>query len=210
MPGVTLALIRLLLAVSNVVLTTDMKSFEVEVKKDVPYYTGNDASKESHTLDLYLPRGAREYPILFYIHGGGWIAGNKSEASAHGKMFASRGIAFVAANYRLSPGVKHPGHVKDVARAFAWVHSNLGKEGANVDRIFVTGHSAGGHLTALLATDETYLKEHKLGLNNIRGAIPISGMFRIEGDNVAKSFGDAEACKNASPINHIQSKLPLC
>jgi acetyl esterase/lipase len=185
----------------------ETKKFEVEVRKDVPYFTGEGASKERHILDVYLPKGAKGYPVLFFIHGGGWTAGNKAGFGGHGQLFASKGIAFVATNYRLSPAVKHPEHIKDVAKAFAWVHANLGKDGANLEQIFVSGHSAGGHLAALLASDESYLKEHKLGLDAIRGVIPISGVFTIS-SRQQSTFGDADSCKNASPMTHVREKLP--
>jgi acetyl esterase/lipase len=73
--------------------------------------------------------------------------------------------------------------------------------------MFVSGHSAGGHLAALLATDEKYLKAHKLGLNNIKGVVPISGVFLIS-TRLSKIFGDEEACKAASPMTHVRAKLP--
>ncbi len=179
-------------------------NFEVEVVKDVAYYEGKDANKERHKLDLYLPKGQKNYPVFFFIHGGGWRNGSKNGFARHGQTFARHGIAFVAINYRLT---QHPEHVQDVARAFAWAHANLGKRGANTDLIFVSGHSAGGHLAALLATDESHLKAHKLGLNNIKGVVPISGVFTV-GGRLGKIFGDAESCKAASPMTHVKEKLP--
>src|SRR5207249_878371 len=100
--------------------------------------------------------------VLFFIHGGVWREGSKDAFVTQGRAFARQGIGFVAINYRLSPAVKHPAHVEDVAKAFAWVHANLGKRGANAEQIFVCGHSAGGHLAALLGTDKSHLETHKL------------------------------------------------
>src|SRR5262245_30588116 len=156
------------------------KKYEVEVVNDVRY-TENDADDVRHKLDLYLPKGAKGYPVLFFVHGGGWTAGSKNGFAGHGKTFASNGVAFVAINYRLSPKVKHPDHIKDVAQAFAFAHADLKKRGADLSRIYVSGHSAGGHLCALLACDESYLKTHKLSLKDIKGCIPISGVFTISG-----------------------------
>jgi acetyl esterase/lipase len=187
--------------------------FEVEVVKDIAYYQGEGDDKVRHKLDLYLPRGAKDYPVFFYIHGGGWRRGSKDGASAHGKTFAKNGIGFVAVNYRLSPaekgkkdGIKHPAHIEDVARAFAWCVANLGKRGANVEQIYIGGHSAGGHLAALLATDESYLGAHKLSPKNIKGVVPISGVFRVGRMNDV--FGDAESSKKASPLTHVKEGLP--
>jgi len=204
MRNALLVLGLLLLVCPSNLRAEEGKTYEVEVQKDVAYYNGEGLNKERHALDLYLPKGARDYPVLFFIHGGGWTKGTKSSFARHGEMFAKQGIGCVSTNYRLSPDVKHPEHIKDVARAFAWTHENLKKHGANVDRIFVSGHSAGGHLAALLATDESYLKEHKLSLKDIKGVIPVSGVFVVR---AGQAF-DADGARGASPQTHIREQLP--
>lgn len=186
----------------------EAKSYEVETRQDIAYSKEKDADKTRHKLDVYLPKNAKNYPILFFIHGGGWRNGNKNGFAGHGKMFASHGIGFVATNYRLTPAVKHPDHAKDVAAAFTWVVTNLGKEGADLKRIYVSGHSAGGHLAALLATDASYLKHHKLSLKDIKGVIPVSGVFSISGERMAEAFGDEDSRKSASPMTHVREGLP--
>src|SRR5262249_19732160 len=112
-------------------------------------------------------------------------------------------------NYRLSPGVKHPEHVKDVARAFAWCKKNIAKHGGNADAVFACGHSAGAHLVALMAGDETYLKEHGLSSTSIRGVIPISGPMIVPARFMPRVFGtDEELVKKASPIAHARKGMP--
>jgi acetyl esterase/lipase len=191
-------------------------NFEVEVHKDIPYVEGKDAD-ERQKLDLYLPRGHRDYPTLFFIHGGGWTAGSRSGFDKIGRTFARNGVAFVSVGYRLSPKsgqeaqpgqVKHPGHIQDVARGFAWTAANIGKYGGSPGAIFVSGHSAGGHLAALLATDDDYLKAEKLSLSNIKGVIPVSGVFVVS-SRMKNIFGDdADVCKKASPQTHAREGLP--
>jgi acetyl esterase/lipase len=183
-------------------------AYEVEVVKNVTYNKADDADPERHKLDLYLPRGAKDYPVLFFIHGGGWNRGSKNGFAGHGKTFASRGIGFVATNYRLSPKVKHPAHIEDVALAFAWARADLGKRGADLKRVFVSGHSAGGHLAALLAADEGYLKKHKLSASDIKGVIPISGVFTVGGGRSKASDIWGDDAKKASPMTHVREKLP--
>jgi acetyl esterase/lipase len=185
---------------------TKKGKYEVEVVKNVAY-KDTDADDVRHKLDLYLPKGAKDYPVFFFIHGGGWTRGSKEGTGKHGKMFAEHGVGFVTINYRLSPKVKSPEHIKDVAQAFAWTMANLGKRGANLDQVYVSGHSAGGHLAALLATNEEYLKAHKLSVANIRGVIPISGVFTISARQ-EKIFGDEESRKKASPQGHVREKMP--
>src|SRR5262245_45715168 len=103
------------------------KGFEVEVLRNVAYRDGKDADPVRHRLDLYLPRGHKDYPVLCFVHGGAWQLGDKNHFGIYGaigRTFARHGIGFVSTNYRLSPAVKHPEHVKDVAAAFAWTHRN--------------------------------------------------------------------------------------
>jgi len=125
--------------------------------------------------------------------------------------------------------VKHPEHVKDVARAFAWVHKHIAEYGGDPNRLFVGGHSAGGHLAALLATDEQYLKAEGLSRKDVRGVIAVSGVYRIPdkleftwtmdgglGARVALTtnpfdlvFGkDHKAREAASPVCHVCAGLP--
>src|SRR5438132_7046995 len=131
--------------------------FEVEVVKDLAYDTSKDADSNKHKLDLYLPKGQKDFPVLFFIHGGAWTSGDRRLYGALGHTFAKNGIGTVIISYRLTPQVQHPGHIEDVARAFAWTHQNIAKHGGRADQIFVSGHSAGGHLAALLVTNEKYL-----------------------------------------------------
>jgi acetyl esterase/lipase len=148
-------------------------------------------------LDVIGPPDARNAPVVIVVHGGSWMVGDKDFYGRYrgvGRFLAQKGMVAVLINYRLSPAVKHPEHVKDVARAYAWVRHNITKYGGDPDRIFLCGHSAGGHLVALLATDDTYLKDPALKLGEkdrkaLRGVIAVSGVYRIpppaEYDHVA-------------------------
>ena len=141
--------------------TADEKRFEVDTVKDVAYNDAPDADADKQTLDLYLPKGQKDFPVLFFVHGGTWKSGDRKQYPRLGEAFASRGLGTVVINYRLSPKVQHPAHIQDVAKAFAWTCANIGKYGGDADQIFCMGHSAGGHLVSLLATDESYLKAEK-------------------------------------------------
>jgi acetyl esterase/lipase len=193
---------------------TSAKTYDVESIPNVAYYDGADADKVRHKLDLFLPKDAKDYPVLVFVHGGAWRHGDKNFMgiySKFGKTCAKHGIGVVVTNYRLSPGVQHPEHIKDVARAFAWTHKNIQKYGGSPDKMFICGHSAGGHLAALLATDERYLKAEGLDLKTVRGVIPMSGVYRIpEQSPFFKSqFGeDAKVRKDASPLSHVHEGLP--
>src|SRR4051812_34463976 len=175
--------------------------YPVEIIADIAYYSGPDADPNKHKLDLYLPKGHKDFPVLFFIHGGGWTTGDRKLYSAIGRVFAKNGIGTVVISYRLTPQVQHPAHIEDVARAFAWTHANMARYGGLPDHIFVSGHSAGGHLAALLATNERYLAAHKLTRQNIKGVLPLSGAYTIPTDGMDRIFGKGqEAAESASPL----------
>lgn len=187
------------------------KPFEVERKTDIAYRTDKDADPERHKLDVYTPKGQKDFPILFFVHGGTWRSGSKNLYVAIGNSFAKAGYGVVIINYRLSPKVQHPAHAEDVARAFAWTCENIEKYGGDARRLFAMGHSAGGHLVALIATDPSYLKAEKHSPDDIRGVVSISGVYRIyaEVSLFNPIFGkDEEVCKKASPLLNVSGKHP--
>src|SRR5262245_61264796 len=144
------------------------KSFEVEIFNDISYNDAKDADPNKQKLDLYLPKGQKDFPTLFFVHGGTWKSGDRKSTWKSGdqsrgypdlgKFMAQHGVGAVIISYRLSPKVQHPAHIEDVAKAFAWTCTHIEKYGGKADQIFCCGHSAGGHLVSLLATDDKYLK----------------------------------------------------
>ncbi len=168
---------------------------EVERIRDVAYYCGADADNTRHRLDLFVPKGAKGFPVVMLIHGGAWVSGDKCCCglySAVGEYLASQGVGVVLPNYRLSPWVKHPEHIHDIARAFAWTRRNVAAYGGDPERIFVAGHSAGGHLAALLATDESYLKAEGCSGQDIKGVVCVSGVYHIPAGNLEARLGGAD------------------
>lgn len=190
------------------------KTYEIQAVIDAPYYQGPGEHPKKHKLDLYLPRDCENFPVVMFVHGGAWRHGDKDFLGIYirlGKSLARQGIGVAIPNYRLSPSVHHPEHIKDVARAFAWLHRNVGKHHGDPDRLFVCGHSAGGHLAALLATNDKFLKAEGLDLAAIKGVIPLSGVYKIpEGSFLFdQAFTkDIQIRKDASPIEHVHGGLP--
>jgi len=121
-------------------------------------------------LDVYSPKNKKEKKeVLVFIHGGNWRTGKRSTYKFFGKGFARKGIVTVAIDYRLTDVTDFKGMTQDAAKAVRWVQDNIAAYGGDVNKIFLSGHSSGGHLAALLATDESYFKE--LGITNpIKGA----------------------------------------
>jgi acetyl esterase/lipase len=205
--------VALVILSSTVPAAAEPPVFEQQTVRNVAYYQGPDFDSVRHKLDIHVPKGHKDFPVLFFVHGGGWIKGNKDHLGIYtmlARTFNRHGIAVVCPNYRLSPDVKHPEHVRDVARAFAWTFKNINKYGGRSDELFVGGHSAGGHLCALLATDETYLKAEGLTLKAVKGAMPVSGLYVIPPQPVFDiPFGkDPNIRKQASPIHHVKADLP--
>jgi acetyl esterase/lipase len=180
---------------------------------NLAYVDGPDADAEKHKLDLYLPRGATKFPVLMWIHGGAWSFGDRAWFGAVGRRFAEEGIGAAIISYRLSPKVKHPAHVEDCARAFAWLHDHVADYGGDPGRLFVSGQSAGGHLAALLACDPQYLRALKVPDDALKGVIPMSGVYTIPAlppqskgllGMFPTSFGsDPKVCRDASPSSHL-------
>jgi arylformamidase len=188
-------------------------TFEQQSFRDIAYYDGPDADPVRHKLDVHIPKGHKDFPVLFFVHGGGWTKGSKDQLGIYSilaRAFNRHGIGVVCPNYRLSPEATHPEHIRDVARAFAWTYKNIYRYGGRNDELFVSGHSAGGHLCALLATDATYLKAQGLSLGAIKGVMPLSGLFIIPEEPIFDvPFGkDPSVRRHASPINHVAAGLP--
>ena len=106
---------------------------------------------EAQKLDLYLPANSTApRPLVVYIHGGGWEAGDKSACPA--KALLVHGYAAASLNYRLSQEAIYPAQIEDCKAAIRWLRAHAGEYGIEPSRIGVWGDSAGGHLVALLGT----------------------------------------------------------
>src|SRR5215211_5895104 len=160
------------LLTSLVVLALGADALAQDVKRDIPYV---EKGHERHVLDVYSPAGAKNLPVVFWIHGGGWQAGNKTEVQEKPRVFMERGFVFVSTNYRLLPTVDMETLTRDVAQSLGWVHANIAKHGGDPRRIFVMGHSAGAQLAALLCTDDRYLQAEGVPFTALKGCVPVDG-----------------------------------
>ena len=162
------------------VATTDYVIDRVDTAFDIAYVGDGDPM---HRLDVYQPHGAGGTPVVFFVHGGAWIQGDKNIYFELANTFAGfYGLTTVVVNYRLSaPGgaAQHPDHMHDVAAAFAWVVEHIAAHGGDPTRIFAFGQSAGGHLVSLLATDPQYLAAHGLSTSALAGVVTMSGTYDL-------------------------------
>ncbi len=142
------------------------------IKRNIPYAGVDD---EKRTLDIYSPPDAKNLPVVFWIHGGGWQAGDKAEIKTKPQAFMDKGFVFVSTNYRLLPSVDMGTLIRDVAKSFHWVEDHIAEYGGNPKRVLVGGHSAGAQLAAILCTDERYLKDEGVSFDVLKGCVPVDG-----------------------------------
>jgi acetyl esterase/lipase len=161
---------RLLALVALSVFTSAPQS--LQVARDIPYA---QPAHERQMLDVHAPDKARNRPVVFWIHGGGWTAGSKNEVHHKPQAFADKGFVFVSTNYRFLPHVDMGTIVRDVAKSVRWVHDNIARYGGDPTRIVLTGWSAGAQLAALVCTDDRYLKAEGLSLAIVKGCVAVDG-----------------------------------
>ena len=141
-------------------------------------------------LDVYVPKGKAPYPVLMEIHGGGWHSGDKSRHSALIREISSAGFLVFSINYRLAPRYRFPSAVDDCLMALRWVKLHCSEYGGDPYRVGVFGESAGGHLSAMIATAvyEPFFKERcreNCGVDSsIKAVVSFFGFFDFSSEDV--------------------------
>ncbi|WP_432799028.1 alpha/beta hydrolase [Poriferisphaera sp. WC338] len=155
------------------------------IHRDVVYAEYENYDPHLTSMDIYKPAELASpapdkplLPVIIYIHGGALKIGDKRGVHHKPAFFTQQNYIFISINYRLSPGqpsapVRHPMHIQDTAAAIAHIYSMIRQHHGNPDRLFIVGHSAGAYLAALIATNPSYLAEHDLPLDILKGVIPI-------------------------------------
>ena len=134
-------------------------------------YGGHDRQR----LDYWRPREAGA-PLVVFVHGGGWKHGDKRHtAETKAAHFLGQGYAFASVNYRLVPKVTVEEQAQDVASALAHLVKRAKRLGLDPQNVVLMGHSAGAHLAALVGTDPQYLRGAGLGMEVLKGVIPLDG-----------------------------------
>lgn len=165
-------------------------------------------------LDIYQPKNIAQgnnAPVLVFFYGGSWQKGEKNQYDFVGEAFASQGYVVVIPDYRKWPEVKSPAFTQDAARAVAWVHNNISGYGGNARNLFISGHSAGAHLGAMLASDERFLQAAGVDRQAIRGFIGLAGPYDFDPGYSPESqefFGPPSNYANVIPVNFIDGNEP--
>ncbi len=185
------------------------------IDHDVPY-SGKDS--KLHSADIVVPAGVAPFPVVLLIHGGGWTRGDKRIMSGLAYGLAARGFASVSISYRLAPVFVHPAQLEDCRAALRWIRANAGEYGFDANRIGGWGHSAGGHLVALLATTGNEARGERLTAAVLASAptdlaaiasqgTPIIGALVRQYLGVAPDLMP-DAYRDASPISHVDAGDP--
>lgn len=163
-------------------------------------------------LDLFpaIAPDGRAVPVLAFLHGGYWQALGKDDFSFVASGFVDAGIAVAVVGYPLCPQTRFADLVEAVSTVVGWLHASGAAHGCDPDRVFVAGHSAGGHLAAWLATADWGARG--LPADAVKGACAISGIFDLAPIrrcylNAVLGLDDATA-EHYSPIRHIPERAP--
>jgi arylformamidase len=209
---------RYALCLVGLLLASVVSAAEPKVHRDLPYV---EPKTERQTLDVYAPAEGKDHPVVVWIHGGGWKAGDKKGVQKKPQAFVDKGFVFVSVNYRFVPDVTVKEMTGDIAKAIRWVHDHAKDFGGDPNTMFVMGHSAGAHLAALVCTNDSYLKAEKLSLSNIKGCVPVDTAAydvpkQIEGVGAVRAtlytsvFGKDEASqKEYSPVHHVAKEKSI-
>ena len=143
-------------------------------KVDLAYGTG-----EREKLDFFSGNDANG-PVIFYIHGGYWQRGDKNMYSFVSEAFVRHGVLVILLNYNLTPSVRIGQIPPQVRQGLAWSWHHADELGFARDKMYVMGHSAGGHLTAMMMATDWPAFDRELPADLVRGGIPVSGVFELE------------------------------
>jgi acetyl esterase/lipase len=184
----------------------------------------------AQTLDLYVPAGKGPYPLIIWIHGGGWHGGDKDMSGASlARDFIPDGFALASLDYRFTYDAAFPAQIEDCNAALIWLRQHAGQYQLDPDRVGVVGHSAGAHLAALMATtgDGTRFSKSADSVR-VQAAVCWSGPFDLDRergrwptnmfawnprDPFTRTFFpggvyDQEFARQASPASYIHAGIP--
>lgn len=142
---------------------------KVKVAKNINY---TDKDEVSRQLNVYYQKDiTKAKDVIVFIHGGSWSSGKKDIYWWLGRNFARKGVVTVNINYGLAPDNEFGQMANDCALAVKWVQGHIAAYGGNPERIFLMGHSAGGHLAELINADPRYFQQAGIAVNPIKGVI---------------------------------------
>jgi len=182
----------------------------IKVEKDISF--GDD---ERSKLDIYHSdqNVEEKKKVVFFVHGGSWKSNNKNQFQFIGKNLARRGYIAVLPNYHLVPEHRYPTQIEDIAKALKWTQDNIEKYGGNSSEIILSGHSAGGHLAALIGYSNKWQKEYNITKEKISFLVLLAGVYKFSdnyesGSEIVKDFVPKNHWEDAQPVLHLDPSDP--
>jgi acetyl esterase/lipase len=205
----------------TIVLLTAFLTVNCSSKKitNIPYITSSDKNSiPDPKLNVFIPRKASSgpLPVLIFVYGGNWNSGRKGIYDLLGRNFAKKGIITIIPNYTLSPDANYDGMTKQIAAAIAWAKKNVNQYNGNPNQVFITGHSAGGHLAALAVMNPKYGVDAKsisgIILNDAAG-LDMKNYLEENPPTAKNNYlttwtKDPQQWKDASPIYFLNDSTP--
>ncbi|HKU16188.1 MAG TPA: alpha/beta hydrolase [Steroidobacteraceae bacterium] len=183
-----------------------------QTRKDFPHHLDiafGESPKQA--LDVYLPKKrVKKAPVLLFLHGGGFMEGDRAHYGYVARPYAEKGIITVVSGYRMAKrGVPYPAQSDDTKAAIVWIHKNIGKFGGDPNTIFLSGHSVGATLSADASFDRSWMKQAGVPHDAIKGVALISGDYDLSPGENKDYAPTAELEERASPGRHLVDPAPL-
>lgn len=177
-----------------------------ETHRDVSY-----GPKPWHKLDIYLPEEtSAPAPVLVFFYGGRWTFGKKEQYAFVAKTFSDAGYVVVLPDYSKYPAVKFPVFVEDAAKAVAWTHDHIGTYGGDPARFYISGHSSGAHMGALVSANPEYLKAEGKTLSIVTAFAGLAGPYDFipEAEDLKIIFGPPDNYPNMQVPTFVRGDEP--
>ena len=182
------------------------------VRKQYPPKTFKYGTGPDENLDAFIPEGAKDLPIMVFIHGGGWTEGTNQYFEAPAATFVKANAIYVAINMTNIPPNTVPGMTQQCREAIKWVWKNAAMLGGDPNKLYVSGHSSGGHLTNMMLT--TQWVDHGLPANVLKGGLVMSGWTDLYPASLSDRQKylklDKKQIAEYSPINRLDKvRVPI-
>lgn len=199
--------IVLLFAVASAALASHVEEKNVSYLEEAAFAKADAYRQEQCRMDLWLPTGKPGFPTLIWLHGGGLTSGKRFMP-----VLRDKGIGLIAASYRLSPKVEHPGYLEDAAAITAWTLRHIAERGGDPKKIFLAGHSAGGYLAAMVGMDPQWLAAQGVSNRDLASLVLVSAQVTTH-FLVKKLRGDTRPeyrpiIDEFAPLYHASKDLP--
>ncbi len=168
--------------------------------------------RQRHVLDIYPAATDGPSPVIVFFYGGGWEEGERGDYFFVGSALAARGFTAVIPDYRVFPEVRFPAFIEDAAGALRWTMDHIAEFGGDPRRVIVMGHSAGAHISAMLAFDPKWLARVSLDAGrDLKGMIGLAGPYDflpLHSQTLKEIFGPDKDLAATQPINFVGPGAP--